>query len=116
MSSMEESGGKLNERRCQPCEKGGSPFSAAEAERWLTGLTGWQLAGGVIEKQFEFKNYYHTMAFVNAVAWIAHGEGHHPDLMVSYNTCRVSYTTHAVGGLSENDFICAAKVDHLLAS
>jgi 4a-hydroxytetrahydrobiopterin dehydratase len=112
MDTKEEN---LNESHCKPCEKGGTPFSEAEAARWLTGLTGWQLAGGVIGKRFEFKNYYHTMAFVNAVAWIAHGEGHHPDLVVSYNACRVSYTTHAVGGLSENDFICAAKVDQLLA-
>jgi 4a-hydroxytetrahydrobiopterin dehydratase len=55
------------------------------------------------------------MAFVNAVAWIAHRENHHPDLEVGYNSCRVSYTTHAIGGLSENDFICAAKVEALLA-
>jgi len=54
------------------------------------------------------------MAFVNAIAWMAHQEDHHPDLEVSYNFCRVRYTTHAIGGLSENDFICAAKVDALL--
>jgi len=66
-----------------------------------------------IYRDFEFKNYYKTIAFVNAVAWMAHQENHHPDLSVSYNRCRVQYSTHAIGGLSENDFICAAKVDAL---
>jgi 4a-hydroxytetrahydrobiopterin dehydratase len=65
---------------------------------------------------FQFKNYYETMAFVNAVAWVAHREDHHPDLEVGYNKCTVRYSTHSVGGLSENDFICAAKVDSLLAN
>jgi 4a-hydroxytetrahydrobiopterin dehydratase len=105
----------LEARHCQPCEKGGTPLSATEAERYLSGLSGLEAVSGVIGKRFDFKNYYQTMAFVNAVAWIAHQEGHHPDLSVSYNTCRVNYTTHAIGGLSENDFICAAKVDALLA-
>jgi len=68
-----------------------------------------------IHRDFNFKNFYETMAFVNAVAWIANQEGHHPDLTVSYNQCGVTFTTHAMGGLSENDFICAAKVDELLA-
>jgi 4a-hydroxytetrahydrobiopterin dehydratase len=70
--------------------------------------------GDHIYRDFEFKNYYKTMAFVNAVAWIAHQENHHPDLFVGYNRCRVQYTTHAIAGLSENDFICAAKVDALI--
>ena len=61
----------------------------------------------------KFKDYYETMAFVNATAWISHQEGHHPDLEVGYSQCRVRYTTHAIGGLSENDFICAAKIDRL---
>ena len=110
-------GGKANleARHCQPCEKGGSPLSDAEVARYLSGLAGWESDNGTIGKRFDFKNYYQTMAFVNAVAWMAHREGHHPDLAVSYNSCRVHYTTHALGGLSENDFICAAKVDALLA-
>lgn len=70
----------------------------------------------MIERTFTFKNYYHTLAFVNAVAWIAHQEDHHPELSFGYKQCRVRYTTHAVGGLSENDFICAAKVDRLLTA
>ena len=99
---------------CVPCEKGGSPLSDTEVARYLTGLTGWETAGGAIRKKFAFKNYCQTMAFVNAVAWIAQSQGHHPDLTVSYGACQVSYTTHAMGGLSENDFICAARVDALL--
>ena len=76
-------------------------------------LKGWQLDNNAICKQYEFTDYYQTMAFVNAVAWMAHREDHHPDMRVGYNRCRVEYTTHAIGGLSENDFICAAKVDAL---
>ncbi len=79
----------------------------------LSQLPGWQLRNGAITKSYDFKNYYQTMTFVNAVAWIAHREDHHPDLAVGYNKCTVDYSTHAIGGLSENDFICAAKVDAL---
>jgi 4a-hydroxytetrahydrobiopterin dehydratase len=113
MDRTEDLKANLETRHCKPCEQGGAPLAGAEIDRYLAGLTEWDLAQNVIAKRFEFKNYYHTMAFVNAVAWIAHHEGHHPDLLVSYNACRVSYTTHALGGLSENDFICAAKVDAL---
>ena len=67
----------------------------------------------IISKTYSFENYYQTIAFVNAVAWMTHREDHHPDLTVNYNSCRVAYTTHDLGGLSENDFICAAKVDAL---
>lgn len=71
-------------------------------------------SGEAISRTVRFSNYYQTMAFVNALAWIAHAEDHHPDLEVGYNRCLVRYSTHAVGGLSENDFICAAKIDALL--
>ena len=111
---MEEKLCDLAARHCKPCEGGASPLSLEEVERNLTGFPGWEHNLGVIGKQFEFKNYYQTMAFVNAVAWIAHSQGHHPDLEVSYRSCRVRYTTHAIGGLSENDFICAARVEGLL--
>ena len=72
--------------------------------------------GREIAQDFRFPEFHRTMAFVNALAWIAHGENHHPDLEVGYGHCRVRYTTHAIGGLSENDFICAAKIDALLES
>ncbi len=69
--------------------------------------------GLAIQRSFRFSNYYQTIAFVNALAWVAHREDHHPDLEVGYNRCLVRFSTHSVGGLSENDFICAARIDAL---
>jgi 4a-hydroxytetrahydrobiopterin dehydratase len=112
---MEEKVCDLSARHCKPCEGGTPPLPQPEIERYLAELPGWEQEEGSISKGFEFKNYCQTMAFVNAVAWIAHSQGHHPDMEVSYRNCRVRYTTHAIGGLSENDFICAARVDALLA-
>ena len=89
------------------------PLSAGEVAILMEQLDGWEFLEKTIRKDFHFKNYYQTTAFVNAVAWISHREDHHPDLTMGYNNCRVEYTTHAIGGLSENDFICAAKVDTL---
>lgn len=103
----------LTKSKCKPCEGGVSPLTPDEIARLLKQLKGWEYAGGVIAKRYEFKNYYQTMAFVNATAWISHREDHHPDIVVGYNQCRVSYVTHAINGLSENDFICAAKLDAL---
>lgn len=103
----------LTAKTCKPCEGGTPPMKPAEIKRMLAELDGWEEAGKEISKTFRFKNYYETMAFVNAAAWISHREDHHPDLEVSYKQCRVRYSTHAIGGLSENDFICAAKLDHL---
>jgi 4a-hydroxytetrahydrobiopterin dehydratase len=102
-------------RKCKPCEGGVSPLTAAEVETLLQQLDGWALDGGTITKTYSFKNYYQTTAFVNATAWVSHREDHHPDLTVAYNTCRVAYKTHAIDGLTENDFICAAKIDALFA-
>lgn len=104
----------LASRHCGPCEGGSAPLGREEVERFLASLPGWEYRDGAIVKGFEFKNFYQTMAFVNAVAWVAHMEDHHPDLEVSYRACRVVYSTHAVKGVSENDFICAAKVDALI--
>lgn len=103
----------LSSKQCQPCAGGVPPLSQPDIDTLLPQLDGWAQHGQIIAKTFEFKNYYQTMAFVNAVAWLSHHADHHPDLSVSYDTCRVEYTTHSVGGLSENDFICAAKVDAL---
>jgi 4a-hydroxytetrahydrobiopterin dehydratase len=111
---MEEHVCDLAVRHCKTCEGGTPPMGLEEVERHLAAVTEWEVADGAITRRFEFKNYYQTMAFVNAVAWIAHNENHHPDLEVSYRFCRVRYITHAVGGLSENDFICAARVNTLL--
>lgn len=105
----------LNIRKCKPCEGGVIPLSEAAARELLGQLDGWTIESGLLQKTFKFRNYHETMAFVNATAWISHREDHHPDLAVGYNTCAVSYVTHAIGGLSDNDFICAAKIDALFA-
>ena len=106
----------LKQQRCAPCEGGVSALDRREAEAMLHQTPGWNLKpdGKEISRAFNFKNYYETMAFVNAVAWVSHREDHHPDLEVSYKTCHVRYSTHAVKGLSANDFICAAKVNDLI--
>lgn len=103
----------LSRKKCVPCEGGTPPLPPDRINQLLEQLDGWEQHGRLIEKTFKFENYYQTMAFVNAVAWLSHREDHHPDLNVGYNKCRVQYSTHAVDGLSENDFICAAKVDAL---
>jgi len=104
----------LSGKRCRPCEGGVPALSRTEAEAQLRQLaTGWQLSadGKSLERAFRFVDFYRTMSFVNALAHIANIEDHHPDLEVGYNYCRVRYTTHSIGGLSENDYICAAKID-----
>ena len=110
MSELSEG---LVRKKCKPCEGGVAPMTESQIGHMLKGLAGWEYKNGVVQKTFKFKNYHETMAFVNASAWISHREDHHPDLAVGYNQCRVAYSTHAVGGLSENDFICAAKIDSL---
>jgi 4a-hydroxytetrahydrobiopterin dehydratase len=104
---------ELARKKCKPCEGGVAPLGADQVRPMLKGLDGWALEGGEIVKTYRFKNYFEAMAFVNAAAWISHREDHHPDMLVGYNQCRVAYVTHAIGGLSENDFICAAKLDAL---
>ena len=103
----------LVKKRCKPCEGGTVPYNAQQTKEMLKQLKAWIVEDGKLVKLYPFKNYYETMAFVNALAWISHREDHHPDLQVSYNKCRIEYMTHAIGGLSENDFICAAKADAL---
>lgn len=88
-------------------------LSPAQIKKSLAKLTGWHSTGKEISRVFNFKNYCETIAFVNAVAFIAHKADHHPDLEVGYNKCTVRYSTHSVGGLSENDFTSAAKVQAL---
>ncbi|WP_018146141.1 MULTISPECIES: 4a-hydroxytetrahydrobiopterin dehydratase [unclassified Thioalkalivibrio] len=106
----------LKTRHCESCEGMTAPMPRADAERALEQVhDAWGIdeAGKSIQRSFKFKNFHETMAFVNAVAWIAHGEDHHPDMAVGFNRCAVEFSTHAIGGLSENDFICAARVDAL---
>jgi 4a-hydroxytetrahydrobiopterin dehydratase len=107
---------QLAQKRCIPCESGGSPLTQAQAETLLRQLAPrWKLLEGAkkLEAVFEFKNYFRTLAFVNAAAYIAINEDHHPDVAFGYKTATITFWTHNVGGLSENDFICAAKVDAL---
>jgi 4a-hydroxytetrahydrobiopterin dehydratase len=104
-------------RRCQPCEGGVPPLAHDAVQALLRALhENWSVTddGKAIVRVFEFAGYHRTISFVNAVAWVAETEGHHPDLKVLYGKVEVLYTTHAIKGLSENDFICAAKIDRLL--
>jgi len=105
----------LSDKRCVPCEGGVPALSSDEANTLLATLNGWAIHTNntTLSKTFKFRNYHKPMAFVNAIAWMAHQENHHPALEVHYDNCVVTYTTHAIGGLSENDFICAAKIDEL---
>lgn len=107
---------ELARSRCRPRKGEQDAMNAAEIQQHLGNLPGWQLTSSqqAIEKEFRFDDFHRTMAFVNAVAWIAHAEDHHPDMKVSYPSCNVYFSTHDVGGLSLNDFICAAKVESLL--
>jgi 4a-hydroxytetrahydrobiopterin dehydratase len=103
----------LAARSCRAIEEP-EALTTGEVRSMLEQIDGWEQKDGAIRKTFHFQNFYHTMAFVNAVAWIANCEDHHPDLQVSYNRCSVSYATHSAKALTEKDFICAAKIDALL--
>lgn len=107
----------LADRHCSAPSKDTEPLDEQSAQALKRELdAAWELdqQRGRISRDFTFKNFYETVAFVNALAWIANREDHHPDLEVSYKHCIVHFSTHAVGGLSENDFICAAKADALV--
>ena len=107
----------LADRKCEPCEGGVDTLNREQAEAMLADLDdGWAIVdeGRAIEKEFKFPAFSRTMNFVNLVAFVATNEGHHPDATFSYGYCRVRYWTHAIGGLSDNDFICAAKIDRHL--
>jgi 4a-hydroxytetrahydrobiopterin dehydratase len=107
---------RLRDRKCAACAAGTPPLASDRMAELAAQLTpGWRVAddGKSLRRSYGFANFHETMAFVNAVAWIANAEDHHPDLEVGYDYCRVMFATHSIGGLSENDFICAAKVDAL---
>jgi 4a-hydroxytetrahydrobiopterin dehydratase len=100
---------------CQPIPHGTAALEPAAIAGWLPQLPQWTLNADstALQREFRFRDFYATMAFVNALAWVAHQQDHHPDLQVGYNRCLVTWHTHAVGGLSRNDFICAARTDAL---
>ncbi|HEV8331505.1 MAG TPA: 4a-hydroxytetrahydrobiopterin dehydratase [Steroidobacteraceae bacterium] len=107
---------ELTSRKCVPCEGGVQPLTRAQAQDLMKQLQPeWKLAedSKSIAAEWKFRNFFHTMSFVNALAHIANAEDHHPDVELGYGYCRIRYNTHAIGGLSENDFICAAKIDAL---
>lgn len=104
----------LAEKKCVPCEGGTQPLSSGQANEYYTELDKeWQLKDQQLSRQFTFQNFKESMAFVNKVADVAEKEGHHPDMYIFYDKVRLELTTHAIGGLSVNDFIVAAKVDRL---
>ena len=99
--------------RCKPVT--GGPMSDTDIHTHLQEVSGWLLRDGSIEKTFIFRNWLETLAFLNALGWICHTEDHHPDVSLSYDHCVVRFRTHSVHGVSLNDFICAAKVNTLVA-
>ena len=106
----------LAARKCRPCEGGIPALTPEQAAQLLAQISkDWVLTDNAhaIRREFRFRDFYRTMSFVNALAHVANIEDHHPDLEVGYSHCRVRYSTHAIGGLSDNDFICAAKIDRL---
>ena len=104
---------KFEQMKCKPCEGGVPPLTKEEALENLNAVANWKLDDIKIKKEFRFVNFKQTMEFVNRIADLAENEGHHPDLYVSYGFCEVILWTHAINGLSENDFIMAAKIDRL---
>src|ERR1700722_16492326 len=94
----------LAEKKCVACRAGTPAMTKAQIGLLLPEIPGWKEAKKEISKTYKFKDYYHTMAFVNSIAWMANQQNHHPDLEVGYDKCKVKYSTHSVGGLSENDF------------
>jgi 4a-hydroxytetrahydrobiopterin dehydratase len=105
----------LLNQTCKPPRVGDSPLSPEQAEQMHRDVPDWTLDGAAIKREFQFKGFREAMAFVNAVADLAEGQGHHPDIFISYKTVRLALTTHKIGGLSRNDFIVAAKIDQLQA-
>jgi 4a-hydroxytetrahydrobiopterin dehydratase len=106
----------LSDKKCAPCEGGVAPLTPAKAKTYGKQLhKDWSIAkdSKSLQRSLKFKDFYRTMSFVNAVAYIANREDHHPDMEVGYDYCRVTFSTHSIGGLSVNDFICAAKLDLL---
>jgi len=105
---------QLLERKSRPLAHDRSMTDLQIAAQ-LAVLPGWSHSGNALERSFAFRDYYETIAFVNALAWTVHAEDHHPDMLVAYNRCTVRWYTHSVAGISENDFICAAKTDATFA-
>lgn len=104
---------KLSQRKCEPCQVGTPPLTREEALELIKDTPEWTLADSAIEREFEFDDFRGSIAFINRVAEVAEEEGHHPDIFIYYNKVRLQLSTHKIGGLSQNDFILAAKIDQL---
>jgi 4a-hydroxytetrahydrobiopterin dehydratase len=107
---------ELSDKKCAPCEGGVKPLKPAKVKQLRKQLhKDWKIAkdSKSLARSLKFKDFYRTMSFVNALSYIANTEDHHPDMEVGYGYCRVTFSTHSIGGLSVNDFICAAKLDRL---
>ena len=105
----------LSDQTCKPPKAGDTPLSSAQAKQMRRDVPDWSLKGATIKREFQFKDFREAMVFVNKVADVAEGQGHHPDIFISYKTVRLTLATHKIGGLSQNDFIMAARIDQLLA-
>jgi len=108
--------GELARQHCQPRKGKEHALDRAQIDQLLAQAPGWQLApdGAAIAKDFRFPDFRHTLGFINAVGFMANHEDHHPDIEAGYGHCRLLWSTHDVGGLSLNDFVCAARVEALL--
>lgn len=106
----------LKNKQCKPCEGGVCPLDESDSVSRLGLVPGWEMDEDKksITRTIRFKDFLETISFINAMAFMSEQQGHHPDFSAGYNYCKVSFTTHAIGGLSENDFICAAKINDLL--
>ncbi|MFC1703799.1 4a-hydroxytetrahydrobiopterin dehydratase [Candidatus Omnitrophota bacterium] len=105
----------LVDKRCKACKGGMPPMVKEQSQEYLAKVLGWELVEGTkIKKEFKFKKFLDSIAFVNKIADIAEAEGHHPTITIIYNKVKITLSTHAIGGLSENDFIIAAKIDRLI--
>jgi 4a-hydroxytetrahydrobiopterin dehydratase len=105
---------ELTKKKCVPCEGGVPPLTEGEYSELLKQIPGWKVADNRVAKQFNFKDFREAMKFVNKIAEVAENEGHHPDISIHYSQVIIELWTHAINGLSENDFIVAAKIDDLL--
>ncbi len=101
----------LTSKKCVPCEAGSPPLSRQEAEKYLGNLEAWKIVDDIIEKDYRFPSYQKGLEFAYNLGKIAEEEGHHPDILIRWRRVKVTLTTHAIKGLSENDFIMAAKTD-----
>jgi 4a-hydroxytetrahydrobiopterin dehydratase len=101
-------------KSCEACEGGVDPLALGIVKEYLSTIPGWEYTHERLRRKFEFKNHYQAIAFVNAVAWISHSENHHPLMAVGFRDVTIDYWTHAINGISDNDFICAAKVNALI--